>query len=136
MCHGLITTLHYCYYPTAEAGSKSVVVEVWRQNQSTATYSRVANSLRKFLITTETSPAAVVCITRALGDAYISVNANDVIGVRLPGSNSLPIVASGAPGYRLGVVTNLMADSASIQVQVLPNHALHLQADISKFHQN
>ena len=132
-CHGLITILHYCYYPTGGAGSRSVTVEVWRRFQPAADYSLVAGSSRTLAVTTETSLAAVICGTETLVEAdYISVNEDDVIGVRLPSSNPLPIVATKASGYSLTAVTSTRGVAGFIALQDLPNQALHLQADISK----
>ena len=84
----------------------------------------------------ESSLASVICGTEELMESdYMSINENDVIGVSVPSTAPLPIVASSASGYNLkmfsdGGVTTV--DSA--QLVDMPNHALHLSADISKYY--
>ena len=62
---------------------------------------------------------------------YVSVNENDCIGVSIPPSDLLPVVASGASDYGLKRFVNENAVSVeSAVLQDLPNQALHLHADI------
>ena len=82
----------------------------------------------------ETSFASVICGTETLVESdYMSVNENDVIGVGVPSSDPLRVVASSAAGYTLQMIGTTGAtfiDSSQLQMQ--NNYALHLAADISK----
>ena len=80
----------------------------------------------------ETSLASVICGTETLMESdYMSINENDIIGVSIPPSDPLPVVASGASGYGLKRFGDINVMSfGSIALQDLPDQALHLNADI------
>ena len=63
----------------------------------------------------------------------MSINENDVIGVSVPSTAPLPIIASGASGYSLKMFSDGDVTTVdSTQLVYMSNHALHLSADISK----
>ena len=128
-CNGLITTWHYCYYPPSVAGSRSFTVGVWRQ--AAHLYNLVGSS-RTITVMAETSLASVICGTETLMESDdMSINVNDFIGVGIPLSDPLPVVASGASGYRLKRFGDINVMSfGSTTLQDLPDQALHLHADI------
>ena len=131
-CNGLITTWHYCYYPPSAAGSRSFTVGVWRQ--AAQQYTLVGSS-RTITVMAETSLASVICGTETLMEEsdYMSINENDFIGVIIPPSSPLPVVASGASDYRLKRFDDINVMSfGSTALQDLPDQALHLHANISE----
>ena len=132
-CNGLITTWHYCYYPTDVAGSRSFTVGVWRLNQAAQQYNLVGIN-RTISVMAETSLASVICGREMLVESdYMSINENDFIGVSIPPSDTLPVVASGALGYHLKRFGDINVISlGSTALQDLPDQALHLHADISE----
>ena len=132
-CNGLITTWHYCYYPPSVAGNRSFTVGVWRLNQAAQQYNLIGSS-RTITVMAETNFASVICGTETLVESdYMSINENDIIGVSIPPSDPLPVVASGASGYRLKRFGDINVMSlGSTTLQDLPDQALHLHADISE----
>ena len=133
-CNGLITTWHYCYYPPSVAGNRSFTVRVWRLNQAAQQYNLVGSS-RTITVMAETSLASVICGTETLMEEsdYMSINENDFIGVIIPPSSPLPVVASGASDYSLKRFDDINVMSfGSTALQDLPDQALHLHADISE----
>ena len=83
----------------------------------------------------ETSLASVICGIETLVESdYMSIDDNDFIGVSIPPSDPLPVIATGATGYKLKRVDdglNAMSLS-SAALKELPDQALHLHADISE----
>ena len=87
------------------------------------------------LIQPASTPARIFCKTEILQpENYVQVETGDVVGVSLPTSNPLPIVASGATGYSLTTHTALnvpMMILISDLTQTL-DMALHLYPTIGK----
>ena len=88
------------------------------------------------LVQPASTPAKIFCKRETLQlEEYVRVETGDVIGVSLPMSNPLPIVASGASdGYNLTAHSALNAPvvlEAAALIQA-PNMALHLYPTIGK----
>ena len=87
------------------------------------------------LIQPASTPARIFCKTEILQpENYVQVETGDVVGVSLPTSNSLPIVASGATGYSLMTHTALNAPMTILTSLLTPasNMTFHLFPTIGK----
>ena len=86
-------------------------------------------------MTAESSFASVICGTEELIESdYMSINENDVIGVSVPSTAPLPIVASSASGYSLKMFSDGgVTEVDSTQLQDLSSFAIHISADICRF---
>ena len=81
----------------------------------------------------ENSFAKVICGTENLIESeYISINKSDIIGVGIPTTDPLPILATGALGYNIKMFTDdqaITVDSTGILNKT--SFAVHVSADIS-----
>ena len=137
-CTDTITSWHYCYYPSAAANSTltySATVGVWRMNAAMNQYELIPGSDHTLqLVNPQSTPAKIFCKTEVLQPmAYVHVQTGDVIGVSLPTTNPLPLVASEANGYSLK--SHNASNSSILQSISLidgSNMALHLYPTIGK----
>ena len=138
-CTNTITSWHYCYYPSAASDSSltyTAIVGVWRLNAAMNQYELLPGSNYTLsLVQPASTPARIFCKREILQpENYVRVETGDVVGVSLPTSNPLPIVASGATGYSLMTHTALNAPMTILMSVLTPasDMALHLYPTIGK----
>ena len=136
-CTDTITSWHYCYYPSEATDSQltyTATVGVWRLNTAMNQYELLSGSNYTLsLVQPASKPAKIFCKTEILQpENYMHVETGDIVGVSLPTSNPLPIVASGATGYSL-MSQNALSAPMTLVMSALSqasNMALHLYPTI------
>ena len=136
-CTDTITSWHYCYYPSVAADSSltyTATVGVWRLNTAMNQYDLLPGSNYTLsLVQPASTPAKIFCKTEILQpENYVRVQTDDIVGVSLPTSNPLPIVATDAIGYNLMTQNALNAPMTllSSALTQASNMALHLYPTI------
>ena len=84
-------------------------------------------------MTAESSFASVICGTETLLESErVSINESDIIGVGIPTTDPLPILATGASGYNIKMFPDDKAETVnSADLVDMASFTVHISADIT-----
>ena len=135
VCSGSITAWHFCHYAPwlFSSATYSALFQVWRETTS-GNYTKVFEVPQEGDIPRRQRQFLCVDITLAESE-YVSVTQGDVLGVYMPGTRGLRMIAMDQTGNRLHHSPAVLDVSQLTQItldstQEMIDHALHLTADI------